>query len=83
MAKIEFSSAEIAVLKKAAAEAQKAAGERAKAIIKESGIEFTASPALKALTAPEAGTVGSNNCYACFTCLIVGAATLALAWVND
>jgi hypothetical protein len=83
MAKFEFSAAEIAVLKKAAAEAQKAAAEKAKAIIEESGIEFTVSPEIKAtLTAPEAGTVGDNKCYACFTCLVVGAATLALAWVN-
>jgi hypothetical protein len=69
MENLEFSAAEIAVLKKAAAEAQKAGAERAKAIIKESGIEFTASPALKALTAPEAGTVGGGGCYACVACI--------------
>jgi hypothetical protein len=71
MAKIEFSASEIATLKKAAAEAQKAAVERAKAIIKESGIEFNVSPELKALAAPAAETVGGDGCYACISCLFL------------
>jgi hypothetical protein len=83
MAKIEFSAEEIAVLKKAAAEAQKAAAASVKAVIQKEGINFAAHPARKALAAPEGGAVNSSGCFACFTCLIVGAATLSLAWVND
>jgi hypothetical protein len=79
MGKLEFSANEIAVLKKAAAEAQKAGAERAKAIIKESGIEFTASPELTALVAPEAGKVGGGGCYACVACLAIFA-VLILAY---
>jgi hypothetical protein len=78
MAQFEFNATEIAILKKAAAEAQKAGAERAKAIIKESGIEFTASPELKALAAPEAGITGNNVCYSCIACVITFAVSLVL-----
>jgi hypothetical protein len=69
MEKLEFSANEIAVLKKAAGEAQKAGEARAKEILKEGKLELTLSPELKALIAPEGGAVNGGGCYACVACI--------------
>jgi hypothetical protein len=83
MAKIDFTAKEIEVLQKAAAEAQKAGAERAKAIIQESGIEFPIAPEIRKLIAPEATSIvgGSDNCYACIACVFT-VATIALAYTK-
>jgi len=83
MAKIEFSAHEIELLKKTAEEYHKGGVDQARAFMMNSGIKFDVSDELMQFNAPEAGTVNSDGCYACFTCAIVFAATLALAWVTS
>jgi len=72
MAKIEFSAAEIAALKKAAEEFRKGGEEKARAALQEAGVSVEVSPAVSEMMAPSMEN-NSSGCVACAVCLILAA----------
>lgn len=85
MAKIEFSAKELESMKQIAEAYKKGGDEQAQKVLEQTGFRLEISPEVReAMTAaPESGKVNSDNCFACFACLIIGAATLSLMYVTD
>jgi ferredoxin-like protein FixX len=81
MAELKFSQKDIEVLQEAAREARDAAVKRAQEVIREKGIVIGIPADLKNF-APRGEKVGNDSCFACFACLILGAASLAIAWTS-